>query len=172
MSCGQRAMRGGKALLIVGSNDSEAKAVRLAIGCDHAGFALKQAVIGLLSDLGHSHEDYGCFDTQSVDYPDVGLPVAEAVSQGKFECGILICSTGIGMAIVANKVRGVRATVCQDTFSARRAREHNDVNVLCLGEWVIGQGLAREVVTAYLGSEFAGGRHSRRLDKIRNVEDR
>ena len=129
-----------------------------------------KTIIGLLSDMGHSYEDFGCFDTGSVDYPDIGLPVAEAVSRGGVDCGILICSTGIGMAIVANKVSGVRAAVCHDTFSARRAREHNDANVLCLGEWVIGQGLAREVVTTYLGSEFVGGRHSRRLEKIRGIE--
>jgi ribose 5-phosphate isomerase B len=144
--------------------------VQIAIGSDHAGFSLKQIVAGLLSDLGHTYEDFGCFDTQSVDYPDVGLPVAEAVSRGKFDCGILICSTGIGMAIAANKVRGARAALCHDVFSARRAREHNDANVLCLGEWVIGQGVAREVVTAYLSSEFTGGRHSRRLEKIHSAE--
>jgi ribose 5-phosphate isomerase B len=144
--------------------------VQVAIGSDHAGFALKQTVMGLLSDLGHSYEDFGCFDTQSTDYPDIGLPVAQAVAHGKFDHGILICSTGIGMAIAANKVGGVRAAVCHDTFSARRAREHNDANILCLGEWVVGQGITREVVAAYLGAEFKGGRHSRRLDKIRNAE--
>jgi ribose 5-phosphate isomerase B len=144
--------------------------MRIAIGSDHAGFALKQNLIGLLTELGHSYQDFGCFNSNSVDYPDIGRPVAEAVSQGKFDRGILICASGIGMCIVANKIAGTRAAVCHDTFSARRAREHNDVNVLCLGEWVIGQGLMREVVTTYLSTEFAGGRHARRVEKIRAIE--
>jgi len=144
--------------------------VRIAIGSDHAGFGLKQAMMSLLSELGHSYEDFGCYDTSCVDYPDIGQPVAEAVSQGRFDHGILICSTGVGMSIAANKVRGIRAALCQDTFSARRAREHNDANVLCLGEWVIGQGRAREVVTIYLSSEFVGGRHARRVEKIDALE--
>jgi ribose 5-phosphate isomerase B len=122
--------------------------------------------MSLLAELGHSCEDFGCYDTTSVDYPDVGRPVAEAVSQGKCERGVLICSTGIGMSIVANKVRGIRAALCHDTFSARRSREHNDANVLCLGESVVGQGIARDIVTTYLSSEFAGGRHARRVEKI------
>jgi ribose 5-phosphate isomerase B len=144
--------------------------MRIAIGSDHAGFAMKQNLIGLLTELGHSYQDFGCFNSNSVDYPDIGRPVAEAVSQGKFDRGILICASGIGMSIVANKIAGIRAAVCHDTFSARRAREHNDVNVLCLGEWVIGQGLMREVVTTYLSTEFAGGRHARRVEKIRAIE--
>ncbi len=122
--------------------------------------------MGLLVELGHSCEDFGCHDTTSVDYPDVGRPVAEAVSQGKCERGVLLCSTGIGMSIVANKVHGVRAALCHDTFSARRSREHNDANVLCLGESVVGQGLARDIVTTYMSSEFEGGRHARRVEKI------
>jgi len=144
--------------------------MRIAIGSDHAGFTLKQAVIGLLSELGHNYKDFGCFDESSVDYPDIAQPVAESVSQGKFDRGILVCSTGIGMCIVANKIAGIRAALCHDTFSARRCREHNDANVLCLGEWVIGQGLMREIVTTYLSTEFVGGRHARRLKKIRAIE--
>ena len=144
--------------------------MRIAIGSDHAGFELKQAVISLLSELGHSYEDFGCYDTSSVDYPDIGRSVAEAVAEGRFDHGILVCSTGIGMSIVANKVNGIRAALCQDTFSARRAREHNDANVLCLGEWVTGEGLAREIVATYLLSEFVGGRHARRVEKIQALE--
>ena len=144
--------------------------MRIAIGSDHAGFAMKQMIVGLLSELGHSCEDFGCFNSNSVDYPDIAQPVAEAVSKKSFDRGILVCSTGIGMSIVANKVPGIRAAVCHDTFSARRAREHNDANVLCLGEWVIGQGLMREIVTTYLSADFAGGRHARRLEKIRAIE--
>jgi len=144
--------------------------MRIAIGSDHAGFAMKQMIVGLLSELGHSYEDFGCFNSSSVDYPDIAQPVAEAVSKKSFDRGILICSTGIGMSIVANKVPGIRAAVCHDTFSARRAREHNDANVLCLGEWVIGQGLMREIVTTYLSANFAGGRHARRVEKIHAIE--
>ena len=144
--------------------------MRIAIGSDHAGFALKQAIIGLLAELGHSYEDFGCYNTSPVDYPDIGRPVAGAVSQGKFDRGILVCASGIGMCIAANKVPGIRAAVCHDTFSARRAREHNDANVLCLGECVIGQGVMREVVATYLSAEFVGGRHARRLEKINAIE--
>jgi ribose 5-phosphate isomerase B len=144
--------------------------MRIAIGSDHAGFAMKQAIAGLLSELGHSYEDFGCFNSGSVDYPDIARPVAEAVSQKKFDQGILICSTGIGMSIAANKVPGIRAAVCHDTFSARRAREHNNANVLCLGEWVIGQGLMREIISTYLSADFVGGRHARRVDKIQAME--
>jgi ribose 5-phosphate isomerase B len=144
--------------------------MRIAIGSDHAGFAMKQMIVALLSELGLSYEDFGCFNSNSVDYPDIAQPVAEAVSKKSFDRGILVCSTGIGMSIVANKVPGIRAAVCHDTFSARRAREHNDANVLCLGEWVIGQGLMREIVTTYLSADFAGGRHARRLEKIHAME--
>jgi ribose 5-phosphate isomerase B len=144
--------------------------MRIAIGSDHAGFAMKQMILALLSELGHSYEDFGCFNSSSVDYPDIAHPVAEAVSKKSFDRGILVCSTGIGMSIVANKVPGVRAAVCHDTFSARRAREHNDVNMLCLGEWVIGQGLMRDIVITYLSTDFAGGRHARRLEKIHAIE--
>ncbi|MDY6893012.1 MAG: ribose 5-phosphate isomerase B [Chloroflexota bacterium] len=145
--------------------------MNIAIGSDHAGFNLKQAIISLLSELGHSYEDFGCYNTSSVDYPDIGRPVAEAVAQGKFKHGILICATGIGMSIVANKVKGIRAAVCHDAYSARRAREHNDANVLCLGEAIIGRSLARESVATYLCSEFVGGRHACRLEKIQALED-
>jgi len=144
--------------------------LHIAIGSDHAGFNLKQVVMDLLAELEHSCEDFGCRDTTSVDYPDVGRSVAEAVSQGKCERGILICGTGIGMSMVANKVHGVRAALCHDTFSARRSREHNDANVLCLGESVVGQGLARDIVKIFLSSEFAGGRHARRVEKITALE--
>jgi ribose 5-phosphate isomerase B len=144
--------------------------MRIAIGSDHAGFALKKAVIGLISELGHSYEDFGCYDENSVDYPDIGCPIAESVAQGKFDCGIIICATGIGMCIVANKMKGIRAAVCHDTFSARRAREHNDANVLCLGGWIIGQGLMRDIITTFLSTKFEGGRHAQRLEKIKALE--
>ncbi|MFC1848048.1 ribose 5-phosphate isomerase B [Chloroflexota bacterium] len=144
--------------------------MHIAIGSDHAGFNLKQTVMSLLCEMGHGYKDFGCHDTGAVDYPDIGKPVAEAVSQGEFDCGILICSTGVGMSIVANKVSGIRAALCQDMFSARRAREHNNANILCLGEGVIGQGLARDIVTTYLTSEFIGGRHAHRVEKIQALD--
>lgn len=144
--------------------------MRIAIGCDHRGLNLKRAIIELLPQMGHSYEDFGCYDTSSVDYPDIGSKVAQAVAGGHFDHGILICSTGIGMSMVANKVPGVRAALCHDTFSARRSRAHNDANVLCLGEWVIGEGLGKEIVKAYLGAEFEGGRHAQRLEKMRALE--
>ena len=146
--------------------------MRIAVGSDHAGFGLKQATLSLLSELGHTYEDFGCHDTSSVDYPDIALPLAEAVSQGTFERGILICSTGVGMSIAANKVAGIRAALCHDTFSARRSREHNDANILCMGEWVAGKGVAREIVMAYLSSDFVGGRHARRVEKVHHIETR
>ncbi len=144
--------------------------MRIAIGCDHNGFNLKQWIISLLTEMGNSYEDFGCYDSGSVDYPDIGRAVAESVAQGRFDHGILICSTGVGMCIIANKVPGVRAALCHDTFSARRAREHNDANILCLGGSVVGQGVVREIVTTYLNSQFVGGRHARRLEKIQAME--
>ena len=146
--------------------------MNIAVGSDHAGFGLKQATLSLLAELGHTYEDFGCHDTSSVDYPDIALPLAEAVSQGKFDRGILVCSTGVGMSIAANKVSGIRAALCHDTFSARRSREHNDANILCMGEWVAGKGLAREIIIAYLDSDFVGGRHARRVEKVHHIESR
>jgi len=144
--------------------------MRIAIGCDHNGFNLKQWIISLLTEMGNGYEDFGCYDSGSVDYPDIGGAVAGAVAQGRFDHGILICATGIGMCIIANKVTGVRAALCHDTFSARRAREHNDANILCLGGSVVGQGVVREIVTTYLDSQFVGGRHARRVEKIQAME--
>jgi len=146
--------------------------MQIAIGSDHAGYSLKQCIRGLLSEMGHIHEDFGCYDTSSVDYPDIGFAVAEAVACGRFEQGILICGTGIGMSMVANKVAGIRAAICHDTFSARRAREHNNANVLCLGGRIVGEGVVREVITTYLSAEFVGGRHARRLEKLQAREER
>jgi ribose 5-phosphate isomerase B len=145
--------------------------MRIAVGCDHRGLNLKKQIIGLLAELGHKYEDFGCYDTDSVDYPDIGGKVAQAVVQGRIDHGILVCSTGIGMSIVANKVPGVRAALCHDTFSAQRSRAHNDANVLCLGGDMVEEGLAREIVKAYLATEFEVGRHARRLEKVRALEE-
>lgn len=147
--------------------------MRIAIGSDHWGVGLKQSIIKLLTDAGHSYEDYGCFTTESVDYPDIARKVAEAVARGNFERGILICNNGIGMSIAANKVKGIRAALCYTAFNARRTRQHNDANILCLGA---GEEQAQEplseIIDAFLTTEFEGGRHQRRLDKIRDMEDR
>jgi len=144
--------------------------MKIAIGNDHAGLKLKAAVISYLSELGHSYEDFGTYDTNSVDYPDIGRSVCAAVVEKKFDLGILICSTGVGMSIAANKVKGIRAALCHDTFAAARAREHTDCNILCMGEWCIGQGAGRAIVKAFLDAEFVGGRHARRLEKLQDLE--
>ena len=145
--------------------------MRIAIGCDHRGLNMKKKIMELLPDLGYEYEDLGCYDTGSVDYPDIGGKVAQEVAQGRADHGILICSTGIGMSMVANKLPGVRAALCHDTFSARRSRAHNDANILCLGEWVVGEGLAEDIVKAYLAADFEGGRHAERLKKVRALEE-
>jgi ribose 5-phosphate isomerase B len=147
--------------------------VRIAIGSDHTGIALKETLRERLVALGHEAFDLsaaGGSAEGSVDYPDVARPLAEAVAAGQYDLGVLICSNGVGMSITANKVKGVRAALCHDSFSARRARQHTDANVLCLGAWCIGPGVAREVLEAFLGGQFEGGRHARRLDKIKAIE--
>lgn len=145
--------------------------MRVAIGSDHAGFELKEILRAELADLGDEVADYGTDSTESCDYPDIAVPLAQAVAAGEHDFGILICSNGVGPSIVANKVHGVRAAVCHDTFSSRRAREHTDVNVLCLGAWAIGRGVASEVVRAFRSASFEGGRHERRLSKVKAVDD-
>jgi ribose 5-phosphate isomerase B len=144
--------------------------VRIALGCDHRGLKLKQAITGLLTELGEAYEDFGCYSSEPVDYPDIAKKVADAVASGKFDHGILICSSGIGMSIAANKVKGIRAALCCSTFGAERARRHNDANILCLGEETLEQTSALDIVKVYLSTIFEGGRHLRRLEKIRNLE--
>jgi len=143
--------------------------VQIAIGCDHRGLSLKQFIIKLLAGARQSYEDFGTHTTDPVDYPDIAKRVAKAVVKGNFEYGILICDTGIGMCIAANKVKGIRAARCDDAFSARRARQHNDANILCLAARK-GQEQIPKMIEAFLASEFEGGRHQRRLDKIRAME--
>ncbi len=143
--------------------------MRIAIGCDHRGLALKQAVIKLVTKGGHTCQDAGCHTTDSVDYPDIARAVAEAVVGGNADCGTLICDTGIGMSIAANKVKGIRAALCHNEFSAQRARLHTDANILCLSAGVESAELDK-IVNAFLTTQFEGGRHSRRLDKIRAME--
>lgn len=143
---------------------------KIAIACDHGGYELKLNVMRHLDEIGVEYKDFGCDSTASVDYPDYGVPACKAVADGEFEGGILICGTGIGMSLCANKVRGIRAAVCSDTFSARMTRMHNDANVLCMGARVIGAGLAVDIVDLFLNTEFEGGRHSNRIAKVMDVE--
>ncbi|WP_366923699.1 ribose 5-phosphate isomerase B [Metallumcola ferriviriculae] len=146
--------------------------MKIALGSDHGGFELKAIIKELFDQLGIPYQDFGTLDKESVDYPDFAAKVAEAVAGGDFERGIVVCGTGIGVSIAANKVRGIRAALCHDVFSAKASREHNDANVLTLGQRVIGPGLALEIVKTWLGTDFAGGRHSRRVDKIKAIEER
>jgi len=144
--------------------------MRVAIGCDHRGLKIKQAIMEFLPGLNHSYHDFGCYNADPVDYPDIAQKVAEAVASGDFDQGILICSTGIGMSIAANKMKGVRAALCYDTFTAQRARRHNDANILCLGGENIEVNAALEVVKTYLSTDFEGGRHISRLNKVKALE--
>ena len=145
--------------------------MKLAIGCDHGGFELKEEILRFLKTVANIQvSDFGPAGKDSVDYPDFGAKVSQAVSNGSMDRGILICGTGIGMSIVANRYPGVRAALCHDHFTAQMSREHNDANVLVMGERVIGKGVALEIVKTWLDTEFAGGRHQKRLDKITDIE--
>ncbi len=140
--------------------------MRVAIGSDHAGVAYKAVLVALLSELGHSVKDFGADTEESVDYPDYIRPVAEAVARGDFERGIVLGGSGNGEQIVANKVRGIRCALCWDATTARLAREHNDANMISIGQRVVGIETAKEAIRVFLGTGFAGGRHSRRIAKI------
>ena len=145
--------------------------MKLVIGSDHGGYALKEVVKAYLLEQGHEVCDRGTDNGEtSVDYPDYGRAVAEDVAAGKYDFGIVICGTGIGISIAANKVPGIRAALCTDSYMARMARMHNDANILALGGRVVGPGLALAIVAAFLAGEFAGGRHARRVDKIMALE--
>jgi ribose 5-phosphate isomerase B len=138
--------------------------VKVAIGCDHGGIDLKQTVVAVLQELGHDIEDQGCFSEESVDYPRFAQAVCSLVKDGSCERGILVCGTGIGMSMAANRYPEIRAALCAEMFSARMSREHNDANVLCLGARVTGPGLAAEIVRTWMTTDFAGGRHQNRID--------
>ena len=146
--------------------------MRIALGTDHAGFELREKVARVLADLGHDVEDVGAhsYDPED-DYPDFARLVAEAVAKGSADRGVLVCGSGVGASVAANKVVGVRAAMCHDTYSAHQGVEHDDMNVLCMGARVIGEELAREVVTSFLGAAFSGEeRHVRRVAKIKAIE--
>jgi len=145
--------------------------MKLAIGCDHGGFELKEEILKFIKTVANIQvSDMGPAAKESVDYPDFGAKVSAAVAKGAMDRGILICGTGIGMSIVANRFPNVRAALCHDHFTAQMSREHNDANVLVMGERVIGKGVALEIVKTWLDTQFAGGRHQKRLDKIQAIE--
>jgi ribose 5-phosphate isomerase B len=146
--------------------------LRIAIGADHGGYLLKEEIKKVILELGHEVEDFGCQCLDSVDYPDYAQPVAEKVAAGEFDRGILICGTGIGMSIAANKVRGIRCALVHDLFSAKATREHNDSNVLAMGARIIGPGVATEIVKIWLSTPFEGGRHVNRINKITAIESK
>ena len=145
--------------------------MKVAISSDHGGNNLRKEIINLLTELDIEHIDYGPDSDASVDYPDYAVPVANAVVEGKVDRGILICGTGIGMSISANKIKGIRCALVHDVFSAKATREHNDTNIIAMGERVIGPGLAREIVSTWLTTEFEGGRHERRINKMMDLEN-
>ena len=140
--------------------------MNIALGCDHGGFALKKELVHLLEQAGHVIVDLGCFSEESVDYPEFADRVCEAIEDGRCSRGILVCGTGIGMSIAANRHRHIRAALCHEGFTARLSREHNDANVLCLGARVLGVALALDIVKVWLETEFAGGRHLRRISMM------
>ena len=142
----------------------------IAIACDHGGYVLKEKVKAHLLEKGYEVRDFGTNSLDSCDYPDFGAPAARAVAAGECEKGILICTTGIGMSIVANKIRGIRCALCGDPLSASLTRRHNDTNVLAMGAGIIGTNLALEIVDTWLTTDFEGGRHQRRIDKVMALE--
>jgi len=146
--------------------------MRIAIGSDHGGYAYKELLIPFLTELGHEPEDFGCPSPESVDYADYAIPVAEAVAAGRFDRGILICGTGVGVSITANKVRGVRCALCGDSVTAKLTRAHNDSNVLAMGQRIIGEEAMKEIVRVWLETPFEGGRHAVRIGKIARYEEK
>ena len=146
--------------------------MKIAIGCDHGGFRYKKTLVDFLKKNGHEIVDFGTNSEDSCDYPDFALPAAESVASGDCDRGILICGTGIGISIAANKVPGIRCAHCHDVFSAKATRLHNDANMIAFGERVIGQGLMLEIVSAFLTTDFEGGRHVGRIAKITAIEEK
>lgn len=144
----------------------------IGIGNDHGGYNLKLHIKKLLEEKGIEVKDFGSHDTNSIDYPDIALPVCESVVSGECECGILVCGTGIGMSIAANKIKGIRAAHVTDSFSARMTKMHNNANVICLGERITGLEIASDIVNAYLNAEFEGGRHEGRVNKFMAFENK
>ncbi|GAA0084166.1 ribose 5-phosphate isomerase B [Clostridium sp. MB05] len=146
--------------------------MKIALGSDHGGVELKEEIKKYLTQEGYEIRDFGTSSNESCDYPDYAIPVAEAVVAKEFDFGILVCGTGIGIGIAANKIPGVRAALCSDTFSAHATREHNDANILTIGQRIVGPGLALDIVKTFLNTKFEGGRHQNRINKITELEKR
>ena len=144
--------------------------MKIALGCDHGGYELKQHIIKVLEKLGHEYEDFGCYNLDSCDYPDFGAAAAKAVAEGKCDKGIVICTTGIGISIAANKVRGIRCALCSEPLSAEMTRRHNNANMLAMGAGTIGKNMAERIVEVFLSTEFEGGRHERRVGLLDAIE--
>lgn len=142
--------------------------LKIAIGSDHGGYELKEVITNFLQEKGYEYKDFGCFDAQAIDYPIIAKEVATAVAKGEFDRGIIICGSGLGVCITANKVKGIRAVTCHETYSAKMSRLHNDANVLTMGGRVVGKDLALDVVDIWLNTEFEGGRHEKRVALIEN----
>lgn len=145
--------------------------MKIAIGSDHVGFELKQTIKMYLEELGHEATDFGPFEASRTDYPIYGEKVAKEVASGAYPAGILICGTGVGISISANKVAGIRAVVCSEPYSAKLSKEHNNTNILAFGSRVVGEDLAKMIVSAWLDAEFEGGRHAKRVEMIRSIEN-
>ena len=146
--------------------------MKIALGCDHGGYAMKEDIKKQLEGLGHEVKDCGTYSTESCDYPIFGEAAARAVASGECEYGIVVCTTGIGISIAANKVKGIRAALCGDCYSAEMTRRHNDANILAMGARVLGTGLALKIVDTFLTTDFEGGRHARRVALISDIENR
>ena len=144
--------------------------MKIALGADHGGYALKEEIKKMLERLGHTYEDFGCFSTDSCDYPDFGAAAARAVAAGECERGIVVCTTGIGISIAANKIRGIRCAHCADSLEAEMTRRHNDANMLAIGAGFTGKNLAERMVEVFLSTDFEGGRHERRVNKLNAIQ--
>ena len=144
--------------------------MKIALGSDHGGYALKEDIKGWLTALGHTYEDFGCNSTESCDYPDFGAPAARAVAEGKCDMGIVVCTTGIGISIAANKIKGIRCAHCADALEAELTRRHNNANMMAIGAGFTGPNMAQRMVEVFLSTEFEGGRHQRRVDLITGME--
>lgn len=144
--------------------------MKIALGCDHGGYELKQFIMKTLEKLGYEYEDFGCYSLESCDYPDFGAAAARAVAEGKCDRGIVICTTGIGISIAANKVKGIRCALCSDSLSAEMTRRHNDANIIAMGAGIVGPNLARRMVEVFLNTEFEGGRHARRVALLDSIQ--
>lgn len=145
--------------------------MKIALGCDHGGYELKQFIMKTLEKLGYEYEDFGCYSLESCDYPDFGAAAARAVAEGKCDRGIVICTTGIGISIAANKIKGIRCAHCADCLEAEMTRRHNDANMLAMGAGMVGPNLAERIVEVFLNTDFEGGRHARRVGEITAMEE-